>query len=442
MIVEQHQSLSAQATGILQANDTGTSIKAAPGLYPHQWSWDAAFVAIGLAHVSIDRAVREMRTLFRAQWKNGMVPHIVYNLDVSAEAYFPDAARWDAGISSNAPEGVATSGITQPPVHAIAIAVICELASPEQARQIAREFYEPLREWHRYLMSARDPEVSGLVTIVHPWESGMDNSPRWDRAMARISVAQDELPPFTRRDLAHVNDPHQRPTDEEYERYMWIVEVLKRGEYRVDALYDDLPFRVKDVFFSALLVSANEALMRLANLVEVDVEDLSIIESWIDRGRLGLAEQWESDIGLCCDLDLFDETPIVERTIASFAPLVAGQVTVATRHALVDLWRSEAFTGHPELRWALPPSTSPLSPGFLPDAYWRGPVWPVMNWVLWRAWDRVGEDDIAEALRRNALDQVLSAGFAEYVHPFTGEALGSSDQSWTAAAVLDLLAHS
>lgn len=441
MTLEHHRSLAARAAGILRANDTGTSVKAAPGLYPHQWSWDAAFISIGLAHVSIDRAVQEMRTLMRAQWKNGMVPHIVYNPDVSAEAYFPDAARWDVAVSPDAPEGVATSGIAQPPVHAIAIAVICELAPAEQARQIATEFYRPLLEWHRYLMSARDPEVSGLVTIVHPWESGMDNSPRWDRAMARISVPVDELPPFERRDLAHVDDPRQRPTDDDYQRYMWIVEVLKRGEYRVDELYDDLPFRVKDVFFSAVLVSANEALMRLANLVDVDVEDLPIIESWIDRGRLGLAEQWDPELSLCCDLDLFDDSPIPEQTIATFAPLVAGQVTVTMRQALIGLWQSEAFIGHPELRWALPPSTSPLSPSFNANAYWRGPVWPVMNWMLWRSWDRIGEDAIASDLRQNALEQIASAGFTEYVHPLTGDALGSEDQSWTAAAVLDWLAE-
>jgi hypothetical protein len=36
--------------------------------------------------------------------------------------------------------------------------------------------------FHRYLLTARDPEKSGLVTIFHPWESGFDNSPRWDAA--------------------------------------------------------------------------------------------------------------------------------------------------------------------------------------------------------------------------------------------------------------------
>lgn len=443
MSVDQYNTMAARATAILQANDTGTSIKAAPALYPHQWSWDAAFVSIGLAHLSVDRAVQEMRALFRGQWKNGMVPHIVYSADVPDTGYFPDASRWDvAGASPDAPEGVATSGIIQPPMHAIAVRLICDRAEPEQARAIATEFYGPLLEWHRYLLSARDPEVSGLITIVHPWESGMDNSPRWDQAMARVQVPEGELPPFQRRDLAHVSDPSQRPTDEDYNRFLWIVEVLKRGGYRVDELYDELPFRVKDIFMTAILVAANESLIRIAALADGDFDDLTIIESWIDRGRRGLAEQWSLEKGLCCDLDVVDGSLIQVQTIATFAPLLAGQLTAETRDALTRIWDSESFTGHPALRWPLPPSTSPAEPSFVPNRYWRGPVWPVMNWLLWWAWERIGEDEIAESLRENALEQISSAGFAEYMEPFTGEALGSANQSWTAAMVLDWLAVS
>jgi glycogen debranching enzyme len=196
---------------------------------------------------------------------------------------------------------------------------------------------------------------------------------------------------------------------------------------------------MKDVFMSALLVTANEALMRIATLADAEIDDLTIIESWIDRGRGGLAEQWDSDLRLCLDRDVIDDSPVAVRTIAAFAPLVAGQVTVDVRHALIEMWRSEAFTGHPGLRWPLPPSTSPLDPAFTPRTYWRGPVWPFMNWLLWWSWDRISEPEIAATLREQALAQIEHAGFFEYMEPFTGEGLGSDAQSFTASAVLDWL---
>src|SRR5215208_4068435 len=82
------------AVRVLRENDPGGWTKPAPSLYPHQWSWDSAFVAIGLARIDPDRALSELETLFGAQWADGRVPHIVYNPVVAPEAYFPDGTRW------------------------------------------------------------------------------------------------------------------------------------------------------------------------------------------------------------------------------------------------------------------------------------------------------------------------------------------------------------
>ena len=53
--------LSARAAYLLRGNDLGTMTSAAPKLYPHMWSWDAAFVTVGLAPLSVERAVIETR---------------------------------------------------------------------------------------------------------------------------------------------------------------------------------------------------------------------------------------------------------------------------------------------------------------------------------------------------------------------------------------------
>ena len=436
--------LAVRAAAVLRNNDLGGWTKAAPRLYPHQWSWDSAFVAIGWAHIDPRRAVRELETLFAAQWANGMVPHIVFNPSVAPGNYFPDAERWDcARLTAAAPLAPATSGLCQPPVHAIAARLIdaaarrADDATAADVRARLRRLYPRLLAWHRYLATARDPEHSGLVTIHHPWESGTDNSPRWDEALSAVTVG--DLPPYTRFDLQHVADPSQRPTNAEYDRYLWLVELLKRAHYDDAIIARDHPFLVKDVLFSAILAAANDALLDLAPAIDAPDADRNTIAQWRDRTRRGLAGQLHAALGLCLDQDLRAGVPLRARTVAGFAPLVAGGLEDSRRAALLATLDGPRFLGHPALRWPLPPSTSPDDPGFRSRSYWRGPTWPVINWLLWWSLTRQAEHERAARLRAAGLAQLTAIDFAEYVEPFTGEPLGSRDQSWTAVVALDWL---
>src|SRR5919112_3427889 len=258
------------AAGFLRRNSLGFGTSPAPSLYPHQWSWDSAFIALGLAHLDNRRAAQELETLFASQWSTGKLPHVIFNPEAPPQSYFPDAERWgSAALSSDAPSSPHTSGLCQPPVHAIAVLRIWESAQVrnkeriELAREFLRDSYPRLLAWHLYLTTARDPEGSGLVTIYHPWESGTDNSPRWDEALEAVEGG--DLPPHTRYDLQHVADPSHRPPDEEDDRYLWLLETLKQARYDEAAIYESHPFLVKDVLFSAILIAANEALLKIAD---------------------------------------------------------------------------------------------------------------------------------------------------------------------------------
>jgi hypothetical protein len=68
-----------QARAVLDFNWTGEYTMPGPRLYPHQWSWDSAFIAIGYCRYDQDRATKELRHLFDAQWKNGLLPQLVFN---------------------------------------------------------------------------------------------------------------------------------------------------------------------------------------------------------------------------------------------------------------------------------------------------------------------------------------------------------------------------
>jgi hypothetical protein len=432
--------LRGQAAAVLHGNDAGSWTRAAPVLYPHQWSWDSAFIAIGWAHLDVSRATTELEQLFTAQWATGMVPHIVFRAGPE-HPYFPGPEWWDTAASPAAPAApLRTTGICQPPVHALALQRIWQLTPREQQPEIrarVQALYPRLVNWHRYLATHRDPEASGLVTTYHPWE-GTDNSPRWDRALQRITVARPG--PYTRLDGHAVPDASQRPTNWDYDRFLWLVGQLRKCRYDDAQIYREYPFLIKDVFFSAVLVAANAALLDLADVAGASSEAREQLAGWLERGRAGLTGRFDAATGLCADYDVRTGEDIRRRTFAGFAPLFARTPDPGERAAQLQLLDSAGFCGHPRLRWPLLPSTSPAEPAFEPRNYWRGPVWPVINWLLWQSLDLLGYPDRADAIRGDSLAQLTAGEFGEYYEPFTGEALGSTRQSWTAAVTLDWLA--
>jgi hypothetical protein len=434
--------LAARAAYLLRGNDLGEMTSAAPRLYPHMWSWDAAFVAVGLASLSVERAVVELDTLLSAQWSNGMIPHIVFADGV--DGYFPGPDRWACReLAAAAPSGRRTSGIMQPPVHAIAVQRILDRARSRgrSTRAVAEAFvdrrWNDLMRWHRWLAEARDPDQHGRITLFHGWESGMDNSPRWDSAYANVIAAA--VPPYRRADSDIVSDPAQRPSDGEYDRYLWLLEEMKSVGYDDAGLASVMSFAVEDVFVSAIFAVACEVLASIGedcNRPNADVRDLY---RWADRFRAGVLDTTDERTGAARDYDLRAGSWISTETVAQFAPLLCGGLSHLRERALLKLFEGPRFCGHPDLRFALIPSTSPVSRDFRPREYWRGPVWPVLNWLFSWAFTRRGWSERSLRLSREGLRQVSEGSFAEYYEPFTGEPLGSMQQSWTAAAVLDWL---
>ncbi len=434
--------LAARAAYLLRGNDLGVMTSAAPKLYPHMWSWDAAFVAMGLAALSVERAVVELDTLLSAQWSNGMIPHIVFAEGV--DGYFPGPDRWACRrLADAAPASRQTSGITQPPVHAIAVQRILDRARTRgrSTRMVAETFvdrrWNDLMRWHRWLAEARDPSQHGRITLYHGWESGMDNSPRWDSAYANVIAGA--VPPYERADNCIITDAAQRPSDVEYDRYLWLLEEMKSVGYEDVRLPTVMSFAVEDVFVSAIFSVSCEVLATIGEDCNRPNSDVRDLYGWAARFRAGVIDTVDQRTGAARDYDLRARSWINTETAAQFAPLLCGGLSHQQERALLKIFDGPRFCGHPDLRFALVPSTSPVSKDFRPREYWRGPVWPVLNWLFSWAFTRQGWSERSLRLRAEGLRQVSDGTFAEYYEPFTGEPLGSMQQSWTAAAVLDWL---
>ena len=422
-----------RALAVLAANQLGDATVPSPVLYPHQWSWDTAFMAMAYARHDPARARVELTALFRGQWTDGMLPHIVFS---ERHDYFPGAGFWQSGRSPAAPvppEGPATSAIVQPPVHALAVRAVQRHDGDDPAtRAFVADMIPRLTAWHDHLHRYRG-DADGLVEIWHPWESGMDNSPLWDDALARIAL-DDGVPDYSRIDVK-VADPDERPTTAEYDRYVHLVDVSRRLDHDPVAVRTAIPFRIHDVVFNTLLVEAERA---LAELIEVAGGDGSAAHARAAATAAAIDDRlWDDELGLYVDRDLLADEAIRVRCVAGCAPLLAA-IPTGSRAERV-LAHVAAMATRPGPVGEVLPSLPVDDPRFLPRRYWRGPVWPVLQWIVVGGLRRHGRPAEADRVRDGLLDLVERNGFSEHYDPVDGGGHGGRQFAWTAAIVLDLL---
>lgn len=416
--------LGREAWSVLDANRTGSATVPAPGLYPHQWNWDSTFVALGLARSNTRRAGAEMLSLLSGQWSTGMVPHIVFH-PVRTGAYFPGPSVWGSRDHPAAPNGVPTSGLTQPPLQALAVWWTWRHAvDRDEAAALVRRLYPMLVAQNDYLAATRDLGGGGLAAIVHPWESGMDDSPVWDAPLEALTPNDRMCPLETR--PARLLDGH-------HDRYVWLALRYRDSGYDGTYLREDHPFAVEDPMFNGIWLASCHALTELAPLAGADPGPH---RERVERIRAGLLERlWTGDAFHARDLRAGRLSPVC--TIGCFGPMLDPGLPSERVADLVSMLESPRFmgtTGYPV------PSCEIRAPQFDRSRYWRGPSWVNTNWLLRRGAAVHGLTGLERLLGAVTMRLVRQSGFRECFDPFDGSGRGSRDFSWSAALTLDLLA--
>lgn len=410
-----------RAADILLGNDRGGYTVPSAKLYPFQWNWDSALVALGFSVFDPDRAWQEIESLLSAQWDNGMVPHIIFWKE--EKSYFPGPEQWGTTDIANTPP---TSGITQPPVAAT---VIERLLAEDIAahRDRAAKLLPKLDRWHQWFLDARDPDGRGVVAIMHPWESGRDNLPDWDRPLSFIDTTG--VGTYHRRDTDIVNQD-ERPKNNDYDHYMALVRFGRDSNWDTEIIARDCPFWVAEPGMNAILRRAERDLINMATLLGQD-DIAARAKARLARLDAGFEQLWSEPVGGYVTLDLRRGEHATGLTSGSWLALFAGAVEPARAGkmaATLTHWVSQVEHSVP--------SFDPGHELFDSIRYWRGPVWAMINWMIATGLSEHGETDLADRIRRDTQSLIELSEFREYFCPVTGRGGGGTDFSWTASMSL------
>lgn len=433
------ESFEQAAIGVLRANDRGTHTVPAGDLYPHQWLWDSCYIAIGMRHYDIDRAQIEILSLFNGQWGNGMVPHIIFD---GANHYKPDQNAWRSWVNPFSPDNIKTSGITQPPMLAEAIVRIGEELPIAERRSWYKMVWPGLLAHHEWLYSERDPHGEGLVLQIHPWETGLDNTPPWMQYMHEHSLPlwiklvqkthTDVVLNLIRRDTRVV------PADQRFSNIDALVlftvqRRLRRKGYDIRKILDHSLFAIEDLAFNSILIRANAHLRDIAACIHQEIPEA--LDHSMKQSAKQLEALWDPYAQSYYSRDFITHKLIKIPTIASLLPLYSGAITPERAEQLVRSLENEHMFGP-----AFPvPSVPVSSPYYQEQCYWQGPSWVNTNWLIIQGLEHYGYHKHAEALRESTLEMIANSNFHEYYDALTGQPLGSSNFSWTAALTIDLL---
>lgn len=350
--------------------------------YPYQWLWDSCFHSLIWAKLGEpEKALQELANIFQFQTEDGFVPHI---------NYFPDVAnsKWKKIWGRKQ-----SSCITQPPMfgHTIAELTKMDIPVPEKILNQAHLSFNFL------LKSRKRDAETGLIYICHPWETGIDNSPRWDDFV-----------------------------EGDFEVASWNtkkLELLNNIEFTQSASPKFNPaFPVLSIGFNALVAFNILELEKIVGATQLSAEAQEIVQA--------LDAQFNESSLTFCDVNK-DKTSTHSGQVKVLDALLVGLVSEKNLDFIeAQILDDAAFDGS-----FGPPSVHRGESVFEANTYWRGSAWPQMTYLFWQMFMKT-KPQTAQILGQNLKEGVQASNFSEHWNADTGESLGACPQSWTGLALL------
>ncbi len=373
--------------------------------YPFQWFWDSCFHAIVLSHLDIERAECELMTLLINQQPDGFVPHMTLwpaerPPDPSGPYRVPGRSPW-------------LSASMQPPVLAEAVAAV---AARGRGASFLREVLPAVRRFYDWCDRVRDPDRDGLIAIVEPHESGMDQTPDYD---AYLGVNGDEPAAFEA-------------------AWREVAESNARAGHIAEPIFDSDRFVVEDLAINALYAENQRVLGRLLDETG-DADGAALLGERAERTTAALLERCWSP----ADQDFHglagrSETQLPGGTVAGLLPIILaelpGEIVDRIARRIEDPADFGASYPVPSVSLSDPAYRSAPAGG---TVLWRGPSWINTNWYIARGLRRHGREELATSIEDASLRLVEQSGFREHYNAESGEGYGAKGFAWS-ALVLDM----
>ena len=389
-------------------------------LYPAQWNWDSAFIALGYSYFNLNFALKEIKTLLDGQWKDGMIPHILFhNTNTN---YYPNHTAWNCGNK------IRSSGITQPPVLA---SILKEIIDKNKITKIQKKeikkFVIKIRKSHEWFIKNRDPKKTGLVSILHPWESGYDNSSLWDEPMNKVKIEKNIQ--YKRADNKVIN-PEHRPLNIDYDRYVTIKNDLRKKKYDPKKIFKTSLFNVVDIGFNSIFLKSNKDLIILLKKFNLDS---STIINYVKITEKNILKYFDKKKQTFFCFDLRNKKKIFIPSITNYLILYADIKNSKINDILIKNLKK-----HNLKEKYFFSSIKPNHKSFEEKRYWRGPVWINCNWFIHKGLMNKDEK-YSNKIKERTIRLVEKKGFHEYYSCKNGKPMGANNFSWSAALYLDLI---
>ncbi len=320
----------------------------ARGVYCCHFLWDTIFQNFGYMQMNTKFAKDGLLILTENLHQDGKMPMFI-------------CATWHR------------PGVSQPPIVPWGV---WELYQRTRDRDLLRQVYEPLSKNMDWWFREKDENKNGLVEFHDGFESGWDDSPRFDEGPIDALDVNSYLY-YSLNCLARI----ARVLRKKEER-KWIKKAEQLGKLILEVLYDPL----ENIFY---------------------------------------------------DLNVKSGEPLKIKTPACFLPLWAGvPLDEGLSRKMIEtyLLSPQHFFGDYPF-----PSVAYSEERYLPGKWWRGPIWPSTAFLMLETLKKWGyQKEYRQSV--SALLKMMLSGFPrENYNSQTGEGGGASQQGWSCAFLMHLV---